>query len=74
MQEYASQNLYSLNGNYPTVLPNFITLSNGLVKSSNIVTEEELLEVGYTLAPKHRFVLEDEKISWVNMNWVIEKK
>lgn len=42
-------NLYSLNGEYPTSLPEKIRLKNGMTRTDNSsFTPEELLDAGYT--------------------------
>lgn len=69
--------LYTLNGTYPSTLPDRIRLSNGLTRTdSKTFTEEELLDAGYSPVenpPEYNNLL--EVLEWNSFTgWYVREK
>jgi len=64
--------LYSLNGAYPTELPNRIRLSDGNTRTkAETFTDEELADAGYVLAPeKPESDSHLKKVDWGGEDWI----
>lgn len=66
--------LYSLNGAYPTHLPNRIRLSNGLTRTNNSTfTEEELADAGYVQVSDPPTITYPEVLDWSGTEWVVRQ-
>tara|TARA_S200002703_G_scaffold87405_2_gene75265 strand:- start:2422 stop:2874 length:453 start_codon:yes stop_codon:yes gene_type:complete len=64
--------LYSLNGSYPTELPDRIRLSDGSTRTkAETFTDEELADAGYVLAPeKPESDSHLRKVDWGGEDWI----
>lgn len=66
--------LYSLNGAYPTPLPNRIRLSNGNTRTkANTFTAEEIADAGYVEAPDPPSISYPEVLDWTGTAWVVRQ-
>lgn len=64
--------LYSLNGNYPTLLPQRIRLSNGMTRTdSSTFTQEELTDAGYLEVSDPPTYSYPDVLEWSNNSWVV---
>lgn len=69
--------LYSLNGNYPTPLPNRIRLTNGLTRTDrSTFTAEEISNAGYVAVNDCPVVDNSQVVYWSTeqINWVVRDK
>ena len=65
---------YSKNGNFPEPLPNRIVLPDGTTRTDNTTfTEDEILAVGYKLAPNMPSVPYPNKVEWTGTNWLVRE-
>ena len=64
--------LYSLNGSYPTELPERIRLSDGTTRTNkDSFTDEDITDAGYVLAPeKPETDSSLSKVDWDGENWI----
>jgi hypothetical protein len=46
-----SGTLYTKNGSYPNRIPNELDLGNGVIKTRKTITNQDMLDAGYTVAP-----------------------
>ncbi len=64
--------LYSLNGSYPTLLPNRIRLSNGFTRTDrSTFTAEEIADAGYVEVDNPPEVIYPNRLEWNGINWVV---
>lgn len=64
--------LYSHNGNFPTVLPDRIRLSNGMTRTdSSTFTTEEITDAGYTEVSNPPSYDYPNVLEWVAGSWVV---
>lgn len=73
---YASQKLYSFNGEDPAPIPESIRMPDGLTRTdSSTFTDEEILLAGYVLAPAEPEINEKtQNCSWDGNQWIITEK
>ncbi len=64
--------LYSLNGSYPTLLPNRVRLSNGFTRTDrSTFTAEEIADAGYVEVDNPPEVIYPNHLEWNGINWVV---
>ena len=68
--------LYSKNGDYPTILPNRIRMSNGFTRTGrDTFTEEEIKDSGYISVPDKPQAKIYQEIRWnsIELKWDVIK-